>query len=173
MDRIHRQVSGFPREVLLRRSLFLDSGELILILSRFMVVDFLENQGICPLLRCFSFLQNLHSLEIGSSDYGPDTTRLRKELGRIILPQMKTLIIPESAHPLLEHCPNVEDVAWVISDKPIASDEFLQSLTSSCDSKVERLMIPLVLPGSPSRKLFDILWYHEIRMMANHNRLQL
>ena len=115
-------------------------------------MDFLHDQGICPLVRCLSFLPNLHTLEIGSSDDGPDTALLKRALGRIILPQMKTLIIPESAHPLLRHCPNIEDVVWVIADKPITSDEFLQSLTSNGDSKVERLAIPLVLPGSPSRK---------------------
>ena len=117
-----------------------------------MAVDFLEDQGICPLVRCLSFLRNLHSLEIGSSDYGPDTTLLEKALERIILPQMKTLIIPEPAHPLLKHCPNVEDVIWVITDKPITSDDFLESLTSNSNSKVERLTVPLILPGNPSRK---------------------
>jgi len=136
-----------------------------------MAVDFLDDQGICPLVRCLSFLQNLHSLEIGSSDYGPDTALLEKALERIVLPQMKTLIIPEPAHPLLKHCPNVEDVVWVITNKPITSDEFLESLSSNCDSKVERLTIPLVLHGNPSRKRSSTLSYDEIITVTD--RLQL
>ena len=137
-----------------------------------MAVDFLEDQGICPLVRCLSLLQNLHTLEIGSSYYGFDTTLLEKALGRMILPQMKTLIMPESAHPLLKHCPNVEDVVWVIEARfRVTSDEFLESLTSNSNSKVERLTVPLILPDDSSRKQSSALSCHETRTVAD--RLQL
>ena len=71
---------------------------------------------------------------------------------RFKLPQIKTLIIPESAYPLLKHRPNVEDVVWAIIDKPITSDKFLRALPPSFRSKVKRLTIPLVLPCNQCRK---------------------
>jgi len=117
-----------------------------------MTVHFLGNRVICPFVECLGFLPNLHTLEIGSSESGPDTTLLKTALERVKLSQIKTLIVPESAHPLLEHCPTVEDVVWVIMDKPITSDKFLRSLTSNWVPKVKRLTIPLVMPGNPSRE---------------------
>jgi len=119
---------------------------------RFMTVHFLGNQVLRPFVECLELLPNLHTLEIGSSSNGPDTILLNDALGRVRLPQIQTLIIPESAHPLLKHCRNVEDVVWVISDKPITSNEFLRSLTSNRFSKVKRLAVPLTLPGNPSRE---------------------
>ena len=115
-------------------------------------MHFLGNQVIRPFIECLEFLPNLHTLEIGSSENGPDAVLFRDALGLVRLPQIKTLIIPESAHSLLEHCRNVEDVVWVIADEPVTSNEFLRSLTSNRFSKVERLAVPLTLPGNPSRE---------------------
>ena len=112
------------------------------VLSKFMTVHYLEDQVVHPFAQCLSSLPNLHTLKLGSFGGSPDATLLKVALGRIRLPQIKTLTIPEPAHPLLEHCPNVEDVVWVIADRPIISYEFLESLTSNCNSKVGRLMIP-------------------------------
>ena len=117
-----------------------------------MTVHFLDDGDIRPFVRCLLFLPNLHTLAIGSVDYDPNTASIRKALGRIRLPQIKILIIPESAHPLLKHCRNVEDVVWVIADRRGASDGLLRSLMSNRSSKIKRLTIPLVLPGNPSRK---------------------
>ena len=125
---------------------------LIRVFLRFMTLHFLGNQAIRPFVECLELLPNLHTLEIGSSENGPDTILLRDALGRVRFPQIKTLIIPESVHPLLKHCRNVEDVVWVIPDRPISPNEFLRSLTSNRFSKVKRLAIPLILPGNPSRK---------------------
>jgi len=117
-----------------------------------MTVHFLGNQAIRTFVNCLRVLPNLHTLEIGSAEGDPDPILLKKALGWIRLPQIKTLIIPESAHPLLKHCHNVEDVVWVIADKPVTNDDFLRSLTSNRGSKVKRLAIPIAFPGNPSRE---------------------
>ena len=125
---------------------------LIRVFSRFMTVHFLGKNVIRQFVECLKLLSNLHTLEIGSSDNRPDEIFLKATLRGVRFSQIKTLIIPESAHPLLEHCPSVEDVVWVITDKPVTSDKFLRSLTSNRFSKVKRLAIPLISPGNPSRK---------------------
>jgi len=117
-----------------------------------MTLHFLDEDAIRPFVRCLSFLPNLHTLQIGTARYDPPSTLLKKALGRIKLPQIKTLIIPEFAHPLLEHSHNVEDVVWVIEDVQSGPVEFFQSLMSISDSKLKRLTIPLILSGNPSRK---------------------
>ena len=69
------------------------------------------------------------------------------------LPQVKTLILPLAAYPLLQHCPNIEDVVCVAEyGSNTSSDGVLGSLASNQDSKVKRLAIPLVSWGNPSRK---------------------
>jgi len=141
---------------------------LIRVPSRSMTLHFLDDGAIRPFVRCLSFFPNLHTLEIGSLDYGPHPILLKKALGSIKLPQIKTLVIPVSAHPLLKHCRNVEDVVWVVAGSPITSDEFLRSLTSNRGSTVKRLTIPLVLPGNPSRKRSNTLQDHRMRMMTDH-----
>ena len=102
-------------------------------------------------VECLGSLPNLHTLEIARAHNGI-TTPLRNALKRVQLLQIKTLTIPPTAHPLLRHCHNVEDVVYVVGDEIIPSDEFLESLASNMDSKVKRLAIPLVLWGDPSRK---------------------
>ena len=99
-------------------------------------------------VKCLESLPNLHTLEI----WGTTTPSLKKTLKGIKLPQIKTLIIPPTAHPLLRHCHNVEDVVCVVKDNSMAPDSFLGSLASNRDSKVKRLAIPLDLWTDPSRK---------------------
>ena len=77
---------------------------------------------------------------------------LRNALNCIELPQIKTLILHHFAYPLLQHCPNVEDVACVVKYQIVPPDGFLRSLTSNRDSKVKRLTIPLVLWDDAPRK---------------------
>ena len=153
------------------RASLIHESRLIPVLSRFMTLHFLDDGAIRPFVRCLSFLPNLHTLAIGSVDYGPSPVLLKKALGRIRLPQIKTLIIPESAHPLLEHCRNVEDVVWVISDRRRAYNDFLQSFVSNSGSKVKRLTIPLTLPQSrPPRKRSKTLHLRRVGMTTD--RLQ-
>jgi len=102
-------------------------------------------------IQCLGSLPNLHTLEIARA-HSRITTPLANALKRVNLPQIKTLILPPAAHPLLRHCHNVEDVVYVVGDEIIPSDEFLMSLASNLDSKVKRLVIPLILWGDPSRK---------------------
>jgi len=104
-----------------------------------------------PFVRCLESLPNLHTLEIGEVNRSI-ATPLKNALEGIKLPQIKTLILPTAAYPLLQHCCNVEDVVCVVKYSTVSSDEFLGSLASNRDSKVRRLAIPLVSLGNPSRK---------------------
>ena len=104
-------------------------------------------------INCLVSLPNLHTLEVGLDDsmwYAP------RYLGRLLrntkFPQIKALVLPSAAYPLLKSCSNVEEVDWVIRSTPIVSDEFLGSLATIRDSKIKRMAIPLVFPGDPSRK---------------------
>ena len=107
------------------------------------------DSAVPPFARCLESLPNLHTLEIGQAD-SSITTPLENALEHIELPQIKTLILPPTVHPLLRHCNNVEDVVCVIRDTTISSDGFLESLASNRDSKVKRLAIPLISWGNPS-----------------------
>ena len=103
-------------------------------------------------VKCLESLPGLHTVEIGLADDAMSAS-LKSALKRVKLPQIKTLIIPPAAHPLLRHCRNVEDVVCVVKDKTTTSDEFIGSLASNRNSKVKRLAIPLALWDNPSRKL--------------------
>ena len=96
------------------------------------------------------FLPNLHTLEIQGGQVL--TTSLEKALKRVKLPQIKTLILPPAAHPILRHCRNVEDVVYVVRDRTWPSDQFLESLSSNPNSKIKRLAIPLTLWPNLSRE---------------------
>ena len=77
---------------------------------------------------------------------------LEEALERVKLPQIKTLILPPTAYPLIQHCSNVEDIICVVGRGATPTDGFLSSLASNQDSKVKRLAIPLVLWSNPSRE---------------------
>jgi len=117
---------------------------------KFMTVLFPWKGSTIPLfVKCLESLPNLHTLEMGPVE--TIATPLKSALKGVKLPQIKTLIIPPAAHPLLRHCRNVEDVVCVVGSKPIHSEEFLRSLGFNQDSKVKQLAIPLVLWENPSR----------------------
>ena len=111
-----------------------------------------DKSSFSPFVNCLQSLPNLHTLEIGRAK-NLATTELKHALMGAKLPQIKTLILPHAAYPLLQHCRNVEDVVCTIRDisKP-SCDGFLESLMSNRDSKLKRLAIPLVLLPNPSRK---------------------
>ena len=141
------------------RALICAPAGLIRILSRFMTVHSLLS-GEIAFVKCLKSLPNLHTLEVGLGlvNNVPCTYLLREALKGVELPQLKTLILPPLGHPLLKHCPNVEDVDWVIADSwliadSVAScDSLLGSLASIRDPKIKRLAIPLILEGNASRK---------------------
>lgn len=75
--------------------------------------------------RCLVVLPNLHTLEVVSmgTDYSQP---LRKALRGLKLPQIRTLILPSTAHHILRHCPNVDNLTCT----PFRPDgEFVESLT--------------------------------------------
>lgn len=59
-------------------------------------------------------LPNLHSLEIRCSEYDYIPAPLETELKGIKLPPIRTLILPLTGHPLLQHCCDVEDVVLAV-----------------------------------------------------------
>jgi len=117
-----------------------------------MTVCLMWGDSVLPLfVGCLESLPNLHTLEIGRV-HGSIETPLKNALEHVKLPQIKTLILPPSAYPLLLHCCDVEDVVCVVGRGAISSDEFLESLASNRNSKVKRLAIPLVSRSNLSRK---------------------
>ena len=132
--------------------IFVSVSGLIRVPRRFMKVHLPSHSPILFLfVECIKSLPNLHTLEIGSwAEH--TTTRLRVALKSVELPQVKALIIPPTAHLLLQHCHDVEDVVCVVKEEITTSDDFLGSLISNQDSKVKRLAIPLGLWPNPSRK---------------------
>ena len=118
------------------------------------------NTSTLPLfVKCLECFPNLHTLFIGSvGDYF--TTPLKNALECVQLPRIKTLILPPAAYPLLQHCRNVEDVAYVVRCEGTSSDGILEPLASNQDSKVKRLAIPLSLWADASSKQFHTPWKH-------------
>ena len=111
-----------------------------------MAIDFaLEEEQITLFVRSLNFLPNLHTLEIAWFRE-KHTHKLRKVLRNVQLPQIKTLILSVNAHPLLEHCLEVEDVVCVPKqDAGLGLEAFLKSIAFNQYSKVRKLAIPLTL----------------------------
>ena len=124
-----------------------------------------------PFVKCLKSLPNLHTLEIGWVD-NSITAPLQGALKGAKLPQIKTLILPPAAHPLLQHCRDVEDVVCAVRDQTTSLEGFLGSLASNRDSKVKQLAIPLVTWVNSSRKRFDALWDHDVVITTNYLRPQ-
>ena len=104
-------------------------------------------------IKCLESFPNLHTLSIASvGDY--ITAPLKNALEGIELPQIKSLILPPAAYPLLQHCRNVEDVAFAVGRQTPSSSGFLGPLASNRDSKVKRLAIPLCRWADAPRKWF-------------------
>jgi len=125
------------------------------------------NSAFHSFVRCLESLSNLHTLEIGWTD-GSITIPLKNALKRLQLPQIKTLILPPAAYPLLQNCRDVEDVVCVITDNTISTDEFLGCLTSNRDSKLRRLAIPLVSWGNPSQHVAALSRLTELTLIYPH-----
>ena len=118
-------------------------------------------------VKCLESLPNLHTLEIGWT-HRSITTPLENALKGVKLPQIKALVLPPAAYPLLRHCLDVEDVVCVAKyEASMSSDEVLGTLTSNQNSKVKRLAIPLVSWGNSSRERFSTLWGHCARTVVD------
>jgi len=131
-----------------------------------MTVDLSWKDSAIPLfVECLKSLPNLHTLEIVRAG-GSTTSPLKDALKYVRLPQIETLILPPAAHPLLRHCSGVEDVVCVVRYGTISSDEIFGSFELNRDSKVKRLVIPLVLWTNPSRKWFSTLLDHRMKTVA-------
>jgi len=122
-----------------------------------MVSGMWNNSTLPKFVKCLESLPNLHTLEIGQAEYYP-TPLLRSVLGHVELPQVKTLILPLNAYPLLKMCRNVEEVVCVFMGEAFLFDEFYEPLTSNQDSKLRRLTVPLISPINPSSKRSSTPW---------------
>ena len=130
-------------------------GDLIHIPRRFLTVHLAWSwSAVPPFIKCLESLPNLHTLELRRVEYSI-TTPLKGALKGVKLPQIKALIIPPTVHPLLQHCPDVEDVVCVITDETLPCDGFLRSLTSKRGSKIKRLSVPFLSLPNPSSKWFS------------------
>ena len=109
---------------------------------------------VSPFIKCLESLPSLHTLKVGWVEYSI-MTPLKDVLKGVKLPQIKALIIPLAVHPLLQHCPDVEDVVCVIMDETLPCDGFLRSLTSKRGSKIKRLAVPFLSLPNPSSKWFS------------------
>ena len=123
----------------------------------------LDRAIVPPFVECLESLPNLHTLEIKWVDNNTITTSLENALENLELPQIKTLILPLGAYPLLRHCYNVEDVVYLVGLENLPPDNFLVALASIPDSKVKRLAVPLVLWADLPRKWFSIPLNHRVR----------
>ena len=134
--------------------LFIRLGsELICVPRRRLTMHLTYEATASLLVECLGSLPNLYTLEIPWADERI-AGALENALGRMKLPQIKTLVIPPAAHPLLRHCHGIEDLAFVVryTRTPTPSDQILSSLASNRNSRVKRLAIPLVSWANPSRK---------------------
>ena len=135
-----------------------------------MTLHSLWNVAKYPLfVECLESLPNLCTLEIGSSD-NYITKPLENALSCRKLPQIKTLILPPSAYPLLKPCHNVEDVDCVVGDQPTDSEKLPEFLASLWSSNVKRLAIPLVSCCDTPSKWSTTSWYHRVRTVTDHLR---
>jgi len=116
-----------------------------------MIVNMWNDSTVPNFVKCLASLPNLHTLEIGWWHLRV-TAPLEKALEGVELPQVKALILPSYAYPLLRHCRNVEGVVCMAEHGCMPFCGFLESLESNQDSKIKRLTIPVVWLGSPSRK---------------------
>jgi hypothetical protein len=107
----------------------------------------LKIKSTVPLfVKCLESLPNLHTLEVPWANMRI-MDLLEKALKHIELPQIKTLVIPPARSFLFSDTVTVLRIlsAWSgICDTDISSDTILSSLVSNRDSKVKRLVIPLV-----------------------------
>jgi len=83
--------------------------------------------------RCLPALPNLHTIEITSMD-SAYSRFLRAGLKSTTLPQIRTIILPSTAHYILRYCPNIEDLTCS-PDGP--GREFFESLAMG-KSKLRR-----------------------------------
>ena len=120
------------------------------------MVDFVDGaDGVMRLfVECLAVLPNLHTLEIVSmrKDESVQSFAIALERAKLQL-QVRTLVLPPSAHWLLRYCPNVEDLRCCAT-KP--DEAFVGSLVAG---RLDRLTKFAVLcPGDtdiwPSRDLF-------------------
>lgn len=146
-------VYGHQREVPLYPSLRLGRSRFVSSEGSWRCMSWTGTSPPLPFVRCLESLPNLHTLEIGWID-DFTTTGLEDALNGVELPQIKALLIPRPAYPLLQHCRDVEEVVciYVTEDKHPSSDVFLESLASNPNSKVKQLAIPLGPRPNPSRK---------------------
>ena len=161
--------SGDHREVL-PRPFFLRGFGLTRILRRVVSLNVCFGSGFSFFVDCLQSLPNLRTLEIRWPDHDEFFEEpLWNALKRVNLPQIKTLTIPPTAHPLLRHCHELEDVDFVIVEgRTACSDVILRSLASNQKSKIRRLAIPLLFWNDLSRKWSSAPQRYKVEISIQH-----
>jgi len=122
------------------------------------VVDFegLAGRVAEHFVECLTTLPNLHTLEIASMRGGGVARVFATALGerktKLQLQQVRTLVLPPSAHPLLRYCPNVEDLTCCTM-KPNRS--FVESLAAGGLDRIAKFSV-LCSVGRDTRLMEDI-----------------
>jgi len=139
------------------------------ILRRVVSLDVAFKSGFPVFIEFLQSLPNLHTLEVRWWDpYDFFGEPLGNVLKRVKLPQIRTLIIPPAAHPLLRYCHELEDINLVIVEGWMGySDSVHRSLASNQNSKIRRAAIPLFWESS-SRKWSSAPRRHKVGMLTRH-----
>lgn len=82
---------------------------------------------------CLDSLPNLHTLEL-CHVHQTMTTKIKNAFEEVIMPSVRTVVLPTAAHHLLRSCPNVEDVTCTLGD----GSQILGTIASKCP-RVERI----------------------------------
>lgn len=82
---------------------------------------------------CLKSLPNLHTLEL-CHVHQEMTTKVRKAFEGVVLPSVRTVVLPTIAHHVLGSCPNIEDITCNVGD----GSQILGTIASKCP-KVERI----------------------------------
>lgn len=96
---------------------------------------------------CLQSLPNLHTLEL-CHVHQEMTTKLKKAFEGVMIPSIRTVVLPTIAHHILRSCPNVEDITCTVGD----GSQLLGTIASRCP-RVERISGMRPSPGMLKRGL--------------------
>ena len=112
------------------------------------MVDFVDNSPRTSELfvKCLTTLQNLHTLEIvsmqGDERVQSFAIALERTRTQLQLRQVRTLVLPPTAHRLLRHCPNVEDLTCCATEP---DEDFVESLAACRSNHIAKFSV--LYPG--------------------------
>ena len=138
---------------------YLELSKPVLTVQRTLMVDFADNPPKTPgrFVKCLTTLPNLHTLEIvsmqGDEKIQSFAIALERTGTQLQVREVRTLVLPPTAHQLLRHCPNVEDLTCCATEP---DEDSVESLAACRSNRVAKFSV--LHPGYrniwPSRILF-------------------